>query len=98
MHEDHLVKLAIHAWHGDFEEIVRLADACGFEPEWDGNTLHIHGLVRTALPKHADPVTAFVVLGFAFIGGMWAHACPNGLKKVNKIWKEEMKADKVKKE
>ncbi len=90
--EDRLVELTMQIWRdSNFDNVFGLAEGCGYQPKWDGETLHIHGLVRTALPRDADPITMFVILGFAFLGQRWIDICPGGLSKVNKIWKENTK-------
>lgn len=96
--EDKLVELTMQAWRdNNFDNIIQLADVCGYEPEQRGDTLYMHGLIGIALPKDADPLTIFVMLGYAFAGDTWAHVCPNGLEKVNKIWKESIKTKKLEK-
>jgi len=98
-----MVELAVKAWRGDYEEIIKLAEASGVPVEYNGKTLYFKGRgeypnysnVPTAIYLGLDPATILGCLGFAFFGMYWPHVMPNAMKKINKRWREEIK--KIKK-
>ena len=98
-----MVELAVKAWRGDYEEIIKLAEASGVPVEFHGKTLHFRGRgkypnysnVPTAIYPGLDSATILGCLSFAFFGMYWPHVMPNAMKKINKRWREEIK--KIKK-
>ena len=97
-----MVELALKAWHGDYEEIIKLAEASGVPVEYNGKTLRFRGRdeypnysnVPSAIYPVLDPATILVCLGFAFFGMCWPWVMPNAMKKLNKRWREEIKKRK----
>jgi len=97
--EERMVELAIKAWHGDYEEIIKLAEASGVPVEFRGKTLRFRGRgeypnysnVPTAIYQGLDPIAILVCLGFAFFGMYWPWVMPNAMKILNKRWREEIK-------
>lgn len=76
----------------NFTEFLRLLDASKIEyTEAEEGVYNIDGLVRTAIYSSVDPATLFACMGFIFFGQFWPRVMPNGLKKLNIRWKEEMK-------
>jgi len=102
--EERMVDLAFQAWHGNYEEIIKLAKASGIPTEYNGKTLRFMGRgkypnytnVPTAIYPGLDPITILVCLGFAFFGMYWPGVMPNVMKSLHKRWKEEQKKIKVK--
>lgn len=102
--EERMVELAIKAWHGDYEEIIKLAEASGVPVEFHGKTLRFGGRgkypnysnVPSAIYPGLDPITILVCLGFAFFGMYWPWVMPDAMKALNKRWREEMKKIKKK--
>jgi len=99
MIEERMVELALKAWRGDYEEIIKLAEASGVPVEFHGKTLRFEGRgeypnysnVPTAIYPGLDPITILVCLGFAFFGMYWPWVMPNAMKILNKRWREEVK-------
>jgi len=99
--EDRMVDLAIKAWHGEYEELISLAEASGIPVEHKGETLRFNGDgdgITAGIYPELDPITILVQLGFAFFGAHWPHVIPNAMEKMKKRWKEEMKKPKERKE
>jgi len=92
--EDRMVELAWKAYHGDYTEIVKLAEACGFKVEQRDGVLAIEGMVNTGIMRGLDPVNILVCLGFAFFGSYWAWVMPKAIEKIRKLWREEVKRQK----
>ena len=94
-----MVELAIKAGRGDYEEIIKLAEASGVPVEFHGKTLRFEGRgeypnysnVPTAIYPSLDPTTILVCLGFAFFGMYWPWVMPNAMIILNKRWREEIK-------
>jgi len=99
-----MVELALKAWRGDYEEIIKLAKALDVPVEYNGKVLRLGGRgkfpgysnVPSAIYQDLDPTTILVCLGFAFFGMFWPWVMPDALKKLNKQWREEMKKIKKK--
>ena len=103
---ERMVELAMQAWKGNYDEIIKLAKSMDIPVKYDGKVLHLGGRgkypnysnVPTAIYKGLDPMTIFSCLGFAFYGMFWTQVIGDAMKLLNKRWKEEMKrGQKVKK-
>jgi len=102
---ERMVELAMQAWRGDYDEIIKLAKSMDIPVEYNGKVLHLGGRgeypnysnVPTAIYKGLDPMTIFSCLGFAFFGMFWPHIIGDATKLLNKRWKEEMKKEREQK-
>lgn len=102
MIEDRMIELTFQAWHGNYEEIIKLAEASGINIEYNERVLSFKGRgeypkysnVPTAIYSGLDPATIFICLGFAFFGMFWPNVMPGALEKLNKRWREEIKNKK----
>jgi len=92
--ENRLIELTWQAVEGNFDEIIQLADAAGFETLQNHGQLNIKGQVNTAIYKGLDPVTMFISLAFAFLGTHWPSVCPTAIDKINKEWRLRIKKRK----
>ena len=97
--EERIVDLAFQAWHGNYEEIIKLAKALDVPVEYNGKVLRLGGRgkypnysnVPSAIYPGLDPATILVCLGFAFFGMYWPWVIPNAMEALNKRWREEKK-------
>ena len=92
--EDRIVDLTFQIYHGDYSEFLKLLDASDIKYTKSGKTYNIAGQVRTAIYDGLDPATIFVSLGFTFFGAFWPDVIGDGMEKVNKRWREEVKKEK----
>ena len=92
--EDRIVDLTFQVYHCDYTELLKLLDASDIKYTKSGKTYNIAGQVRTAIYDGLDPTTIFVSLGFTFFGDFWTDVIGDGMEKVNKRWKEEVKKGK----
>ena len=95
--EDRIVDLTFRIWHGDYSDLLDLLDASEIKYTKNGKTYNIDGRVRTAIYDGLDPGTIFVCLGFTFFGEFWPEVIGDGMEKVNKRWREEVKKRKGRK-
>jgi len=102
-----MVELAFQVWHGNYDDLIKLANASGIETQWNGKVLQFKGRgefphysnVPTVIYKGLDPTTIFVCLGLAFFGLFWPEVMPDALEKVNKQWRAERdRTDRILKE
>ena len=78
----------------DGNDISNWLEELGCKCEWKGNVLYIDGLIKTAIHRQLDPVNIYVCIAFALFGPYWPWVCGDGLKRINKIWKERLKKTK----
>jgi len=99
---ERMVELALQAWKGDYDEIIKLAKAMDIPVEYNGKVLHLGGRgeypnysnVPTAIYKGLDPMTIFACLGLAFYGMFWTQIMGDATELLNKRWREEMKKER----
>lgn len=89
-----LIDLTFQIRNGNFEELKTLADLSDILIREKNNVLYLNGKVNTAIYPEIDPVSIFVALGFAFFGLFWIYVMPDGLERLNKRWKVEIKEQK----
>ena len=89
-----MAELAWQAYHGDYNDIITLCDAMDIKADLDNNVLKLNGRVITVIYNGLDPITIFCCLGFAFFGEYWTYVCGDGMKELNKMWKEEVREDR----
>jgi len=65
---------------------------------WNGNNLYIQGNINTAIYRKLDPVSIYVCISMALFGVFWVWICGDGLKLLNKKWKEKLKMQKQNKQ
>ena len=102
---ERMVELAMQAWKGNYNEIIKLAKLMDIPVEYDGKVLRFGGRgenpnysnVPTAIYKGLDPMTIFSCLGFAFFGMFWTDIIGDAMELLNKRWKEEMKKERERK-
>ena len=78
----------------DGDDISNWLEELGCKCEWKDDVLYIDGQVRTAIYRQLDPVNTYVCIAFTLFGPYWTWICGDGLKRINKIWKERLKKTK----
>jgi len=91
-----LPQRCLRLWRGEWEALEEVAQAArdlGFEAEWKDGRLQVRGAVGTAIELGCDPLTAFVLIAFGFVGARWA-AAPAVCKlfdETKRLWKQAAK-------